>query len=80
MLELAYSAVVCPHYILEGKEIEKTVIMGPIRIFETVKEDSVRAHDIIIGCSRFRACEDVNCAYSWVSRMERKKEKEQVQP
>ncbi len=50
----------------------KTVIVGPIRIFESAKEEGQKAFDLVIGCNYFRGCENKQCAYSWVSRLERK--------
>ncbi len=79
MIELMHSSVVCPNYTVDGKEVEKTVIVGPIRIFESSKEDGQKSFDLVIGCSLFRFCENKGCAYSWVSRMERKKMLAQVQ-
>ena len=78
MIELAHSSVVCPHYTRDGQEREKTVIVGPIRIFETLKNEGVKSFDIIIGCNFFRYCENRSCGYSWVSRQERKRALEQV--
>jgi hypothetical protein len=73
MLELAQSSLVCPHYTRDGQELEKTVIIGPIRIFEETRGEGQTSYDLVIGCSLFQFCENKNCAYSWVSRMERKK-------
>jgi len=80
MIELAHASMPCPHYTQDGEELEKTVIVGPIRIFEAFKEDGQKSYDLVIGCNMFRYCENYNCGYSWVSRQERKKriEKEET--
>ncbi len=78
MIELVHASVVCPNYRVDGEEVEKTVIVGPIRIFESLKDDGQKSYDLVIGCSFFRFCENGNCAYSWVSRLERKKIAAQV--
>ena len=72
MIELVQSSMACSHYTEDGKEVEKTVIVGPIRIFESIKEEGQKAFDLVIGCNYFRGCENKQCAYSWVSRLERK--------
>ena len=79
MIELVHSSMVCPNYKVDGKEMEKTVIVGPIRIFESIKDEGQKAYDLVIGCNLFRFCESKSCAYSWVSRMERKRIAGQVQ-
>ena len=78
MIELVHSSMVCPHYTVDGQEAEKTVIVGPIRIFESLKDDGQKSFDLVIGCNFFRYCENRKCAYSWVSRLERKNMARQV--
>ncbi len=80
MIELAHSAVVCPHFTKDGVELERTVIIGPIRIFEDFADVEKKSYDLVIGCNRFRYCEDKDCAYSRVSRLERKGKGEPVKP
>lgn len=79
MLELTHSSMFCNQFTAGGKEIEKTVIVGPIRIFESLKEEGIKAYDLVIGCNMFRDCENGHCGYSWVSRQERRKRIGQVQ-
>jgi len=78
MIEVTHSSMACPQYMVDGKEVEKTVIVGPIRIFESLKEDGQKSFDLVIGCNYFRGCENKQCAYSWVSRLERKNIARQV--
>ncbi|KKM97001.1 hypothetical protein LCGC14_1172350 [marine sediment metagenome] len=78
MIELAHAVVVCPHFTLDGAQVEKTVVIGPIRIFEDFMEAGKKSYDLVIGCNRFRYCEDNHCAYSRVSRLERKGKTEPV--
>ena len=73
MIELAHASGVCPHFSQDGKEVEKTVFIGPIRIFVEAKEGGLTTHDLVIGCNWYRGCETKGCGYSWVSRQERKK-------
>ena len=73
MIELMHAAAVCPNYTVDEKEVEKTVIIGPIRIFESTKDEGQKSYDLVIGCSFFRFCENKRCSYSWVSRLERKR-------
>jgi len=79
MIEVVHASMVCPHYTLDGKEVEKVVIVGPIRIFEDLKESGQKSFDLVIGCNLFRYCENRQCAYSWVARLERKRIAAQVQ-
>ncbi len=72
MIEVNFSSMPCPHYTEDGKEIEKTIVVGPIRLFESSKEAGMKSYDLVIGCNYFRGCENKRCAYSWVSRQERK--------
>lgn len=78
MIEVNFSSMPCPHFTENGKEIEKTVVVGPIRIFESLKEGGQKSYDLVVGCNLFRYCENKKCAYSWVSRMERKSITRQV--
>lgn len=49
----------------DGKEIDKTVIIGPIRIFESYKVDGgIKVYDLVIGCNLFCYYENYNCGYS----------------
>lgn len=79
MIELTHASMVCPHFTIGGEALEKTVIIGPIRIFENLREDGQKSYDLVIGCNMFRDCENGHCGYSWVSRQERKKRLGQVQ-
>lgn len=57
MLELAHSSMYCPQFTRELKEIEKTVVIGPIRIFKSYKEDGgIKVYDPVTGCNMFRYC------------------------
>jgi len=78
MFELAHASMVCPHYTLDGLEMEKTVIIGPIKIYETVGRDWQKSADLVVGCNFFYDCENMFCAYSRASRQERRKIAEQV--
>ena len=80
MIDLQHASMPCPHFSIDGKEEEKTVIVGPIRIFETERDEKQKSYDLVIGCNMFRGCENKLCAYSWVSRQQRKQLVEQVQP
>lgn len=77
MLELVQSFGTCL-FIKDGVGLEKKVIIGPITIHEEFKDNGDRKYDLVIGCNRYRYCEDEGCAYSRVSRLARKKITEQV--
>jgi len=79
MLNLVHAASICPNFTFNGEKEEVTVIIGPIRIFEDLKENGIKAYDLVIGCNFYHDCEQAHCGYSWIARQERKKEKGQVQ-
>ena len=78
MIEVNHNSMVCPHFTQDGMEFEKTVVIGPIRIFEEYREEGQKVYDLVIGCNYFRNCQNMDCGYSWVSRQERKKSVSQV--
>ncbi len=72
MISVSHSSMKCPHFTSEGVELDRTVIIGPIRIFEDIQQSGQKVCDLVIGCNMYRNCENTDCGYSWVSRQERK--------
>lgn len=76
MIEVGYSTNKCPHYIEDGVEQEVTAVIGPLRIFEELKEDGTKRFEIVPGCSRYFYCENKKCSLSKVAREETQKVRE----
>lgn len=74
MINIPHNSVTCGSFKTEEAPVEreKTVIIGPIRIFEDFNRNADKAYEIIIGCNMFRVCTNTDCGYSWVSRQRRK--------
>ena len=73
MINCNYSAVKCPHYTTTEGESERTVFIGPIKIFEGTRDNGERANDIIGGCNWYQTCEQAGCIYSWAAHQEKRK-------
>ncbi len=74
MFNISYSQVNCPDYKVDGIAIDTSVVIGPVRIFEEESQGGGKVYDFVIGCNKFYHCENASCAYSYASRMEKRKE------
>ena len=79
MFVLGQSSLVCPHFTEEGVEREKIVFLGAIKVFEDFTKEGQKSGDLVIGCNRFRNCEDLGCLYSGASRQEQRRKREEKQ-
>ncbi len=73
MINITHAQFSCPSYRTQGIEQEKVVAIGPVKIFEDYAKDGAKSFDLVIGCNMFLHCENLDCAYSSASRMERRR-------